>query len=51
MDRVSAVSRALGQVLVQAEPQFPYLDHEGIDVPLEVPGLLLSWGVGREGTV
>lgn len=35
---VSAAPRALGQVLLQAEPQFPYLDHKVIEVVFEDPG-------------
>lgn len=34
---VPAAPRALGQVLLQAEPQFPYLDHSVIEVHFEDP--------------
>lgn len=36
-DWVSSVSRALGQVLLQPEPQFPYLGHEVIELTLGGP--------------
>lgn len=35
---VSEAPRVLGQVLLQAEPQFPYLDHKVIEVLFEDPG-------------